>query len=316
MTNENFINAAQAEFRENRNKWSIIYGIKFLFWAAWISGAVYGVSIANSFLSTLLFQLLLGAAFAHGVELQHQALHQTGFKSRKANRLAGILLGLPMLVSYSAYQDRHLFHHRALGTPADEEFFNYGDKSERKFLAIFKHFFLINHFCEFLKNFIDALNGQSFKTKAMSKNGSKMLVEYLIIGFVFFGLAALSFAFSSNIFLNVWLIPLFFFAAPIHALVELPEHYKCDSDSTDVFFNTRSIKSNRLATWFTNGNNYHVEHHWHASLPMEKMAAIHRQIESKIAYRYESYFSFYRQFFAELTLGNKKLKSDTTQEAK
>lgn len=316
MINENFITEAQTEFRENRKKWSAIYGIKFTAWFLWIAGGVYGVSVTNEFFYTLLFQLLLGAAFAHGIELQHQALHQTGFKSRKVNRLAGIALGIPMLVSYSAYQDSHLFHHRALGTPEDEEFFNYGDKSERKLSTIFKHFFLINHFCEFLKNLIDSLNGKPFKTKAVPKNGAKMRTEYLLIGLMFFGFAVLSFALDSNIFLKAWLIPLFLIAAPIHALIELPEHYECDSESNEVFANTRSIRSNWLSTWFTNGNNYHVEHHWYASLPMEKMAAIHRQIEPKIIYKCESYLSFYRHFFSELIFGNKKFKSGTPQEMK
>jgi len=314
MINESFIKDAQNEFREHRKKWSVIYGLKFFIWLIWCAGSLYGIIVAHDFLTTLIFQLLLGAAFAHGVELQHQALHQTGFKSRKLNRLAGFTLGIPMLVSYSAYQDSHLFHHRALGTPEDEEFFNYGDKSERKISTIFKHFFLVNHFCEFLKNLIDALNSKKFVTKAVSKNGNKMRVEYIFIGVVFFGCAGLSVYFNSHFFIKAWLVPLFLIAAPIHALIELPEHYECDSNSNEVYSNTRSIKSNWLSTWFTNGNNYHVEHHWYASLPMEKMASIHQQIEPKIVYKCDNYFSFYKTFFSELISGNKKPLPQESQE--
>jgi fatty acid desaturase len=68
----------------------------------------------------------LGLMYAHGVELQHQALHNTAFPSKPWNRFVGFFLGLPLLVSYSDYQYSHLRHHRLLGTGDDRELFNYG----------------------------------------------------------------------------------------------------------------------------------------------------------------------------------------------
>jgi fatty acid desaturase len=288
---------ALREVKANPVKWKSVFALKITLWIVWTASGIYGLCVVQGFVTTLLLQLLLGAAYAHGVELQHQALHQSGFSSRRANRLFGVLLGLPMLVAFSSYQDSHLYHHRKLGTPDDTEFFDYGNPSDRNFLSIFKHFFLINHFCDFLKNVIDALIWRTFKTKLLSQNPAKIRFEYLLIGVVFFGSFLFSLHYESEIFVKCWVVPLFFFAAPIHALIELPEHFECERGTRDVFQNTRSIKTHPIATWFTNGNNYHVEHHWLASLPIEKLVDIHMQIDEHIVHLSPSYRSFYRSFF-------------------
>jgi fatty acid desaturase len=293
----------------HRFRWTAIFMLKISFWAAWIGLCIYGLWITGSPWTALLLQALLGAAYAHGVELQHQALHQSGFQSRRLSRLFGVLLGMPMLVSYSAYQDNHLFHHKKLGTHEDTEFFEYGDKSDKNIFAIFKHFFLINHFCDFLKNSIDAFNWRLFKTRLLARNSVKIRFEYILMALMFFGVAAISSRLNSNLFIKLWLMPLFLFAAPIHALIELPEHFKCNKDTQDVFENTRTIKSHPFMTWFTNGNNYHVEHHWVASLPIEKLALIHPQIADRIVYLSPSYWSFYRSFFTELLFKSSTRKS-------
>ena len=68
---------------------------------------------------------VLGCMFAHAVELQHQCLHYSAFKSRRANRIIGVILGLPTLTSFHAYRRSHLEHHRKLGSAEDIPFFNY-----------------------------------------------------------------------------------------------------------------------------------------------------------------------------------------------
>src|ERR1700761_40129 len=96
--------AALHEIKNRPLKWTTIFVLKISTWAIWMGGCLYGLCAVHSLGVTLALQVLLGAAYAHGVELQHQALHQSGFQSHAASRLFGILLGLPMLVSYSSYQ--------------------------------------------------------------------------------------------------------------------------------------------------------------------------------------------------------------------
>lgn len=78
----------------------------------------------SHWLVVLVGELTLGILFAHAVELQHQVLHGTAFKSRKVSRFIGFLLGVPMMVAYSRYRTLHMLHHRFLGTDKDTEFLN------------------------------------------------------------------------------------------------------------------------------------------------------------------------------------------------
>lgn len=79
----------------------------------------------------------------------------------------------------------------------------------------------------------------------------------------------------------------------------MPEHYRCDLTSTDPFRNTRTIESNAFMTWFTNGNNYHVEHHMMPNLPIERLHDLHGAIAPRIRY----YHRTYRQFYSALLRG-------------
>lgn len=76
-------------------------------------------------------------------------------------------------------------------------------------------------------------------------------------------------------------------------LVELPEHALCDRDSTDVLRNTRSITGSPLTTWFTNGNNLHVEHHAAMTVPMNRLRARHGEVQRTAENVEPTYLGFY-----------------------
>jgi fatty acid desaturase len=99
------------------------------------------------------------------------------------------------------------------------------------------------------------------------------------------------------LFLEIWFFPLLF-AIPAHALIELPEHWGRNHDSLDVRTNTRTIKASWFGTWYTNGNNYHIEHHWLPAVPNDRFPELHRTIVGEI--QTESYPAFYWRFFQEL----------------
>lgn len=290
-------------------KQNLIFSLKVLVWLVML-GTGISMMITESIFLKLTAGLLLGAGFAHGVELQHQALHMTGFTSRLMNRLVGTLLGIPMLVSFCEYRDSHLYHHQKLGTQYDSEFFDYGERESPKIEAIIKHFFLINHFSCFVKKIIDAIVFNTMHTKLSTRNAKSIRIDYFLLGAIFFGTYFICAQFAvSSYFVESWLLPLFLVAAPIHALVELPEHYGCNRTTKDVFHNTRSIKASAFTTWFTNGNNYHVEHHWKAALPIEQLKNVHTQIEYKILNLSNSYFEFYKGFVKDLFVDKKEQKA-------
>ena len=243
--------------------------------------------------------MALGLMFAHGVELQHQVLHNQGINNRLTNEIVGIFLGIPMLVSYAGYQASHLRHHRDLGTPANKEFFDYGDQYGQKKASIFLWTYRLlmpSLYLSFIKNLWLTLWVRKFKDEQQSVS-QRMCRDYLLMLLSISILAIYSYVTHSLVIIHIWLIPLIFVAGPVHALIELPEHFACNTQSKNVYDNTRTIKSNAFLTWFTNCNNYHVEHHLMPGLPIDRLHDVHAVIHSQIQHYYPTYRSFYRSLF-------------------
>jgi len=276
-----------------------IYAVKITIYLFMVGIGVWGVIKLDRWY-VVLAQLLLGAAYAHGVELTHQALHLTGFSNKRMNRFFGVLMSIPMLVSFSGYQDSHLYHHQNVGTPEDSEFFNYGNRNSIRIWDLITHFFMIEHFIKFFKFAFISFSNKEFQCKILKDKSIKIKNEYRIMAILFFGALLYTVASGNLIFIYIWLIPLFVFSSPIHALIELPEHYNCNNNSKNYFENTRTIQSNAFMTWFTNGNNFHVEHHIRAAAPIENLKDIHKEIGEKIMYKNRTYREFYISFIKDL----------------
>lgn len=258
--------------------------------------------------------ILLGLIYAHCVELQHQCLHNTAYRSKRWNRFVGVLLGLPSLVSFSDYQYSHMRHHRLLGTPQDKEFFNYDYKSLSNVWQFIPHLLLVPHHRDVAHSIFNSLLGRLSRGDANPKIVRKIRTEYLIMALMLASMATLSIVFQTWIFVKLWFIP-FWIAIPAHALIELPEHFGCEGQTTDVLKNTRSIRAGWLGYWFTNGNNYHVEHHWLPAVPNDRFAELHHSLENGIVYLEDSYWSFYSKFFTHLLSSKSKVVWDTNRRA-
>lgn len=275
-----------------------IFALKLLGYIAMIGIGAWG-SLAFDWMWSLPFQVLLGLGFVHGVELQHQALHYTGFSSRWPNRVAGVVLGIPMFVSFSAYQARHLHHHRWVGTAKDRQFFNYGDGNGRSLMPVLRHLLMTDHYAQVIGHGW-SLARRAFSGPPLDDHERRVALESTVAFAILAALTAVSIVTLEPIVLTAWIIPLLLFASPMHALVEFPEHYGCERDTRDITRNTRSIRSGPVATWFTNGNNLHVEHHLHPGLPVESLAKLHARLWDFLAYKNPTYRDFYAGALREM----------------
>lgn len=245
--------------------------------------------------------ILLGLMFAHAAELQHQALHGLGLRNRSMNAASGIILGIPMLISFSAYRATHLRHHRDLGTPANREFFDYGDqygqRADRSKAAVAfswaLRFSMLRHYLAFGGSALRAVRRKDFDGETASTSRRIRRDHYVILATLAAAIAW-SAAAGSLAVVWVWLIPLVLVAGPVHAAIELPEHFRCETLNEDPFANTRTIRSNRLMSWFTNGNNFHVEHHLMPNLPIERLPDLHAEVRGRLIHYQPGYFKYFR----------------------
>lgn len=277
-------------------KWREVSSASFAWrtalWLILMAGGVLLASHAQVW-SVTVGILVLGVAMAHGVELSHQALHHTGFHSRLSNEIFGVAMGLPMLVSFYEYRINHLKHHALLGTPENQEFFDYGSETWSP-MGIALRFLMPRHYASFCSRFIKALLGRSIGDYHVRYQASVQRF-YFVAAIAFLCLAATCWLVGSVAPLLIWLTALFLVASPLHAYIEMPEHYGCDELSLDPFKNTRTIKSNWFMTWLTNGNNYHVEHHLWPSVPIQKIRKLHKLCSPQSHYLNTGYLQFYTQ---------------------
>ncbi|MFG2792780.1 fatty acid desaturase [Streptomyces sp. NPDC048419] len=121
-----------------------------------------GVTLAvqDSYLIVACGVLILGAAYTHAVELQHQCLHHSAFRNARWHRIVGVPLGTPMFVSYSHYRVRHLQHHRYLGTPQDTAFFGFDTRRPLSLGALAKGLFDVTRLVAVVRDAVACTTGR------------------------------------------------------------------------------------------------------------------------------------------------------------
>jgi fatty acid desaturase len=270
------------------------FAFKIAFALTLLSAAAF-MALSSRLPIAALGVFLEGLLFAHILELVHSCIHGTGIGVPAWDRVIGVALGLPMLVSYSDYRKNHLEHHRTLGKTEKEDFFGYDFETLNSWPAFAVHLLMLGHYKSSFKNMWRAVT--SWKWRDTYTSAASAHVEYLLM-ILWLAVPVIALAMGNTAVARVVLLPLIV-AIPCHVLIELPEHWRCPP-SANMMENTRSISASRLATWFTNGNNYHLEHHLFAGLPNESLRAVHALVKKHAMQYEESYWQFYLRFARSL----------------
>ncbi len=264
----------------------------------WAAGCA--MTLSGDWRAAVVGVFIEGLLFAHMLELVHSCIHGTAFGARRADRIAGVLLGLPMLVSFSDYRDNHLAHHRTLGKSEKKDFFGYEFEGMATWLSFARHMLMLGHYRNAAKNMARAAT--RWRWRAIPAAGFNSHVEHLLmVLWLLVPLVALLLGQTGPMLVLV--VPLLV-AVPCHVLIELPEHWHC-LPVDNPLVNTRSISAGRIAAWFTNGNNYHLEHHLCPWLPNDALRDVQHELHQHVANYHSSYFSFYTQVVRSLRFTNK-----------
>jgi len=238
-----------------------------------------------------------GLVFAHMLELVHSCIHGTAFGARRADRIAGVLLGLPMLVSFSDYRRNHLEHHRTLGKSEKKDFFGYEFEGMTTWPSFARHLLMLGHYRNAAKNM--ALAVTRWNWSKIPADAFDSHVEHLLMAiWLLVPLGALLSGHTAPF--AVCVLPCVV-AIPCHVLIELPEHWRCPPVDNPLI-HTRSISASRVSTWFTNGNNYHLEHHLCPWLPNDALRDMHLKLRAHAVHYQPSYLRFYLQVVRHLRL--------------
>jgi fatty acid desaturase len=251
--------------------------------------------------------ILLAGMFMHMVELQHQCLHHSAFRRSTVHRPVGLLLGLPMLSVYSHYRVQHLQHHKYLGTRSDSEFFGFDKRAPLTWGNLLRGMLSPARLVQVGRDMLTSCRGSwTYEMGQIGDRARRQVVsEYRLLTLAVLTALVLSAVGYGHAVLVLWVMPLLL-ATPIHFIMELPEHLLCDNDSTDVLRNTRTISGSRFSRWFTNGNNFHVEHHAAMVVPINRLRERHPLARRSAIHTERSYPAFYRMVLHEVAANRKR----------
>ncbi|MEH6720466.1 MAG: fatty acid desaturase [Aurantimonas endophytica] len=250
------------------------YSLSVLKLTLWASGIAALLAAAATASGPMILAIIAGLAilYAHGLELQHEALHGILLPGERANRFAGFVLGAPMLAGFTDTRIRHLHHHRHVGTPGDV--FDRSCRDFRSPRALFLHVFEPDRLLRFAGTTMAMAGGRKTgphgrRSFAMARH-EQILLAGLALALLAAGLGA-----APRLLLVGWLIPAFVVAPPLHFLMTAAEHLGRPTATRRAEENARSYRAPAVWSYLVNFDNYHVEHHLCPAMPFHRLPRLH-----------------------------------------
>ncbi len=235
------------------------------------------------------FGTLTSALALNGfVLLLHEGMHGILTRGQRLNRWLSVALGIPLFMSFSAYQLLHNRHHRFLGEARDPDHYdNYAHRPRTVWLMQVTRLLFGSLLYLLLIPVLSLRWGKPVERR-------RIVVEYAILGVSY---ALVFSAVPLGILLKVWLVPILFTSLLIN-LRGLTQHG--ESDPSDPFTASRSVyPRNPLVSWLMMNENLHLEHHLFPEIPSHHLPAVTELIKATAPSRLasESYSGFLAAFF-------------------
>jgi fatty acid desaturase len=226
--------------------------------------------------------------------LSHEGHHNLLFRNRIANHAANVILCIPLLHSPSGYRVLHDLHHRCLGGPGDpDEYRNYTDDSRLRWAL------------QWVRLTIGTLVYMPLIPIVAWRHADRadrvrLALECALIAAVLIPIFAIV---PMNVLLQVWLIP-GVVVGYISAVRALAQHAL--TESHDPLLASRSVRSNRLVSFFLLNENYHLEHHLFPEVPSYNLPRLRALLRSRLPHAVEapSYTRFLVSFVARFLRGD------------
>lgn len=231
--------------------------------------------------------ILMGMALNACGLFIHEGLHGILVKGRRWNRIASFIVGIPLMISATAYRVTHTYHHFELGKRRDMGTYR---QHCQKPILIWAAYIAQLIGGSLLYVLLVPVYAWKFGSR---KSRLAMVLEYLLLACifgVFFSMVPLGSV------LTFWFYPLLVMniltnvrGVASHAL----------GDVENIYLSSRTITCSRLTAWLLLHENYHLEHHLFPKVPSYHLPKLHRLIWCRLpeAIHAHSYPHFLTNFF-------------------
>lgn len=229
------------------------------------------------------------------VTFMHDATHNVLFEEKWKNWAFGLFSTLPIFVTFVAFKEDHLEHHRHNRGPADPDAFTMGQRRPLDFL-LFYAYMLIGVFLTVVQfNFIYPF--QQFRDARLWIHLAELLARVILYT------AILTWAAQEGVLektLGLWLIPAAFFSI-LNSMRFVTEHYGTPWDAGRLL-GTRTVLSNPINRFFWNNINYHTGHHVYPAVPWYNLERLHAELAPSLREEGAIVDSGYLRIFARACL--------------
>ena len=218
--------------------------------------------------------VLVGFSFnALGV-LLHETLHGSFFRRQGLDRAAGILFGIPILFSATAYKTIHLRHHRYTRTQRDpDDPLVHEHRSWIHTLNFFAWILIGSAF------YVLTLPVRAWRV-ASRRDRVWIGTECAAILLVFATAISLFVAHGAfGAFLRFWALP-YLVAVWINNVHGWAEHQ--NTVHGNPLTHTRTVTSNRLCAFLLCNIGYHIEHHLFPAVPWYHLPRLHALLGDRL----------------------------------
>lgn len=236
----------------------------------------------------LLGYIVIGSVIHALAICMHECAHGNMFRNSMLDHGVGFLLGIPALMSITAYQVTHRLHHKYNRSPRDPDEFTNLSNNQRILSIAFYVWALLGMPLYLVHIAITALARGNTKQR-----WTVIVEESLIIGLVCLVVAVAAKMGYFSVLLHCWLIPIVF--------AMLMANTRAWSEHTMTLrghplTQSRTVISNRLVALFLCNQNYHLEHHLFPAIPWYRLPTVHNLLQEEYRraniFIYKSYLRF------------------------
>jgi fatty acid desaturase len=224
------------------------------------------------------------------VTFMHDCTHSVLFKARWKNWAFGVFSTLPIIITFIAFKEDHLEHHRYNRTTKDPDAFTMGKRTFADFL-LFYAYVLIGGVLTILQ-FLLLYPLQKFRGEKLIIHCAELALRVVVYTGLILWTVELG---VLDRFLKLWLVPGYIFSL-LNSVRFIAEHYDTPWEAGQLK-GTRTIVSNQVNSFFWNNINYHIGHHVYPGVPWYNLQKLHAAMQPEIEHQRATVDSSYFRVF-------------------
>jgi len=226
----------------------------------------------------------------------HETMHQTVFRSRRANAVVGWLAACPSGLNWHFYTAFHLAHHRFTQDSARDP--ELAPPPPSRLDGYVMRVLGVNYWRARAAVIRDCWRGDLSGYAYIPTAAAPRIIFSVRAMCVF--MVALA---AGSALLWGWWVPLAFWIVPqllgqpLLRLYLLTEHTDCTLDANGLT-NTRTVLTNGLMRLLMWNMSFHTEHHLYPSIPFHRLPDAHRAVRRRLGVVQEGYARWHRGYLA------------------